>query len=62
MKECSYRNCKKDVGERKGKKYCCKACKDMENTYKKRRRDFIEKYSRQEMKNVELVKFIQNIK
>lgn len=33
MKECHYGNCKKDVGGR-GKKYCSKACKDMENTYK----------------------------
>lgn len=62
MRKCKYRNCLKEITGRPNKLFCNRKCKCNEQTYIKRKKKFIEKYSRQEMKNVELVKFIQNIK
>ena len=36
MEKCSYRNCKNKIKGRKDKIYCCRSCKCMEQTYRKR--------------------------
>jgi hypothetical protein len=53
-RECNYRNCNKDISEmRKDAKFCCVNCRKMEQTYRKRKEMFIEKYKQNELKKVE---------
>lgn len=41
--ECSYRNCKKElINKRKDAKFCCRKCKGYEKTYINRYNSFLE--------------------
>jgi hypothetical protein len=61
-RECSYRNCNIDITEmRKDAKFCCVNCRKMEQTYKKRRVKFIEKYKQNELLKVESYKSLLKI-
>jgi hypothetical protein len=63
--KCCYRNCDNQIGDdkRKDAKYCCTNCKKMEQTYRRRKRIMIEKYSKKEMEVVNnLKKLIEIIK
>jgi DNA-binding transcriptional regulator YhcF (GntR family) len=42
-------------------KYCSRACKTNEGKYKRRKKQFIENCKSNEMKNVELIKYIKEI-
>lgn len=61
-RECNYRRCNNDITEmRKDAKFCCRGCKDMERTYKKRRELFIEKYKGIAMLKVNSYKKLKEI-
>jgi hypothetical protein len=61
-KECNYRNCNNDIIEmRKNAKFCCRNCKDMERTYIKRRKEWIEKYSKGDIDLVNNIKNLQKV-
>jgi ABC-type sulfate transport system substrate-binding protein len=61
--KCNYRRCDNEIpeGKRKDAKFCCVSHKKMEQTYKKRREALLEKYKEEEMKNIELIKYLKNI-
>ena len=59
---CSYRNCNNNLeGKRVDAKFCCRGCKKMEQTYRKRKQVLIEKYKEIEMKKVEEYKKLMKI-
>lgn len=61
-RECEYRNCNNDITEmRKDAKFCCRNCKDMEQTYTKRKKILLEKYKQNELKKVEAYKKLLEI-
>lgn len=62
---CEYRRCNNDISEmRKDAKFCCRGCKDMEKTYRKRKVKLLKKYKENNMIKVEqykkLVTIIEN--
>jgi hypothetical protein len=61
-RKCEYRNCKKDISERRANvKYCDRNCKSCENKYIKRRKEQLEKYMSIEMKRVEMYKKLKEM-
>ena len=52
--KCYYRNCDNQIaeGKRKDAKFCCTNCKKMEQTYRRRKKIMIEKYSKKEIELV----------
>jgi hypothetical protein len=59
---CGYRNCNNDITDRRANvKFCCRNCKDMERTYVKRRKEWIEKYSKPQIVLANILKMEKNI-
>jgi hypothetical protein len=61
-RECTYRNCNKDISEmRKDAKFCSRNCKTCERKYIKRLEEFINKYKQIEMLKVKQYKELENL-
>jgi hypothetical protein len=63
--KCCYKNCDNKIaeGKRKDAKFCCTNCKKMEQTYRRRKKIMIEKYSKKEIELVNnFKKLVETIK
>lgn len=58
---CGYRNCTNPIFGRLDKKYCCREHKTYEKIYRKRREEWLKKYSQLEYEKVKSVKDLINI-
>ena len=61
--KCGYRNCDNQVDwpKRIDAKFCCRNCKDMENTYLRRRKRLIEAYKKCEEEKIAMELFFREI-
>lgn len=60
--ECQYRNCNNQLEDkRKGTKFCCRNCKQMERTYLKRKEKFIKDNLELQLDKIRFIKIIKNL-
>jgi hypothetical protein len=59
---CEYRNCNKDISDKRPQsKFCNRKCKGNEGKYKRRRKAFIEECIKRETKVVESIKLFKKL-